>query len=114
MLKPLAIALVIVLSGDLFAQKPTDVPKPTPSVTPAPKAEPLPELLRLKVENLQKDATIAGNELEKSDAYKKYQAVMAELGKRMDVVLSEAKKQCKDIDQLKLTWTPITLCQAGK
>ncbi len=107
--------LSALVAAYLFTQAPAaKVPTPPVSAPVTAKAEPLPEIVRLRMELLQAKADILGRELKASDAYRAYEAAMAELGKSMDAILSDQKSACFTVDQIAKTRTKIEPCKAGK
>ncbi len=99
----------------LFTQAPAaKVPTPPVSAPVAAKAEPLPHADDLEVQVMQMKADILGRVLKESEAYKAYQAGLADLGKQMDDFLAKQKAACFAVDQITRTRTPIAGCKAGK
>ncbi len=99
----------------LFTQAPAaKVPTPPMSAPAAVKAEPLPHADDLEIQVMQMKADILGRVLKESEAYKAYQAGLADLGKQMDAFLAAQAKACRQVDQITRTFTPIAGCKAGK
>lgn len=105
----LFVFVCIVATVHVAAQKPPAAPPAAAALAPAPAEKPIdvaaPEVVRLKVENLQLQAQVLTQALEASEPMRAYRAGMAQLTKQLEAVQADFEKTHpgKTLDLVKKT-----------